>query len=209
MNEVPGWYGKLPGIGDFAHRRMPDVFRIAWDRWLQTGLAKMRVRHANWTRHYLEAPLWCFVLGDDVIGSQCWIGVLMPSVDGVGRYFPITVAAELVMPPTELHGNALAHVRQWWSLAMRAALEGLEHDLDATRFDDRLQALFSVDEPAVKDEGDAPALALPVLGQSLWFTDLAGKGGLGMASQGLPQDEQFEALFGIGSDGSGQGGKIP
>ena len=31
---VPGWFGKLPGLGDFASRRLPDTFVAAWDRWL-------------------------------------------------------------------------------------------------------------------------------------------------------------------------------
>ena len=35
-----------------------------------------------------------------------------------------------------------------------------------------------------------------MVGQSLWFTDPAAEVGLGMTSQGLPQDDQFEALFG-------------
>ena len=34
-NMAPGWFGKLPGMGDFAHRRLPEPFRSAWDRWLQ------------------------------------------------------------------------------------------------------------------------------------------------------------------------------
>jgi hypothetical protein len=61
--ELPGWFGKLPGMGDFAHRRLPESFRAVWDPWLQRGLARLRDRHADWTSHYLEAPIWCFALG--------------------------------------------------------------------------------------------------------------------------------------------------
>ena len=32
------------------------------------------------------------VLGAGVIGDGAWIGALMPSVDRVGRYYPLTVA---------------------------------------------------------------------------------------------------------------------
>ena len=208
MIEAPGWYGKLPGMGDFAHRRIPETLRAAWDRWLQNGLSRLRVRHADWTARYLEAPIWCFVLGNDVIGAKCWIGVVMPSVDGVGRYFPFTVVSELVAPPTELQGHALTYVRQWWAWAMQAALDGLNHDLDANSFESRLHELFSGDE-ALQDDFEAPPLALPDPGQSLWFTDPTGKGGLGMASSGLPQDEQFEVLFGFGGDVPSGPGKEP
>jgi type VI secretion system protein ImpM len=193
---APGWFGKLPGMGDFAYRRLPEDFRDAWDRWLQNGLAGLRIRHEDWTDRYLQAPLWCFVLGNEVVGERCWIGVLMPSVDGVGRYFPFTVAAELVSLHSELQGDALARAHQWWALATRAALEGLENDLDAVRFEVLLHRLFAGAAVAPGDSG-ASSLALPVVGQSLWFTDPAAEGGLGMTSQGLPQDDQFEALFGF------------
>jgi len=197
---APGWYGKLPGIGDFASRRLPDPFRSVWDRWLQNGLARLRRLYADdWTDRYLKAPLWCFVLGEGVIGGGCWLGVLMPSVDGVGRYFPFTIAAELISSRPELHGEVLARTQLWWVLAARAALEGLEHDLDALRFDERLQTLFE-GYATEAGEGDGPPLALPVAGQSLWFTDPVAAGGTGMASQGLPQYEQFEALFGFGPE---------
>ncbi|VWX55992.1 Type VI secretion system protein ImpM [Burkholderiales bacterium 8X] len=208
--QVPGWYGKLPGMGDFAHRRMPAALRTAWDRWLQGGLTRLRSRHENWTAHYLQAPLWCFVIGADVIGSKWWMGVLMPSVDAVGRYFPFTIVSELVAPPTELEGAALAYVRQWWWRASKAAFEGLERDFDAKHFEARLHELFMGDAAGRSElAGDAPTqpIALPDPGQSLWLTDPDGHAGQGMTSKGLPQDEQFEALFGCVPDGLSPGAK--
>src|SRR5262249_35940975 len=32
---IPGWYGKLPSLGDFASRRLPVEFVKAWDSCLQ------------------------------------------------------------------------------------------------------------------------------------------------------------------------------
>ncbi|MCR8958310.1 type VI secretion system-associated protein TagF [Variovorax sp. S2] len=92
---LPGWFGKLPGMGDFAHRRLPESFLSEWDHWLQRGLARLKDRHTDWMAHYLQAPVWCFALGPGVAGEGAWIGVMMPSVDGVGRYFPITLAVEI------------------------------------------------------------------------------------------------------------------
>jgi type VI secretion system protein ImpM len=194
---APAWFGKLPGMGDFAQRRMPELFREPWDRWLQNGLAKLRARRTDWTERYLKAPLWCFVLSEGVIDGRSWLGVLMPSVDGIGRYFPLTLTAELVSSRTELQGEVLARTRRWWTLAAQAALEGLEHDLDAERFDARLQELFAGDA-AEEGSDEHPPLALPEVGHSLWFTDPGAERGLGMTSHGLPQDEQFESLFGFG-----------
>lgn len=193
---LPGWFGKLPGMGDFAHRRLPEPFRAVWDQWLQRGMARLRDRHADWTERYLEAPIWCFALGRQVAGERAWIGVLMPSVDGVGRYFPFALAMELdEAVPEQLEGAALAAALQWWAHATQAALEGLDGDLDALRFDAVLQRLFAADAAASVRENTVESLMLPVAGASLWLGDPAAEQGIRMLSTGLPRDEQFEALF--------------
>ncbi|MGJ7525845.1 type VI secretion system-associated protein TagF [Variovorax sp. GB1P17] len=192
--ELPGWFGKLPGMGDFAHRRLPESFRSVWDAWLQRGLARLRDRHADWTSHYLEAPIWCFALGAQVAGEGRWIGVLMPSVDGVGRYFPFTLAVELDDGVADrLEGEALGAALHWWALGTQAALEGLDGDLDALRFDAVLGRLFVV--AAAAAGGAAASLELPGVGGSLWLGDPAVEGGVRMTASGLPVDAQFEALF--------------
>ena len=217
MNTVaglPGWFGKLPGMGDFAHRRLPISFREGWDHWLQGGLSRMREQHAGWTARYLEAPVWCFVLAPQVLDERCWLGVLMPSVDGVGRYFPFALAVELEDAPIELRGDALALVLRWWALAARAALEALDNDMDALGFDALLQRLFvdaAPQDAATDADGAADAadpadattlgtLRLPDAGASLWLTDPAAPDGLRIASLGLPRGAQFDALFGIGEE---------
>ena len=111
---LPGWFGKLPGLGDFAHRRLPEDFRERWDHWLQTGLLQLRRQHADWTAHYLQSPLWFFALAPQVAGARPWIGVLMPSVDGVGRYFPFTIACELAVPLDTLSHSAWTALARWW-----------------------------------------------------------------------------------------------
>jgi type VI secretion system protein ImpM len=192
---LPGWFGKLPGMGDFAHRRLPEPFRSTWDQWLQRGLARLRDRHTDWTDRYLEAPIWCFALGPQVAGDGAWIGVLMPSVDGVGRYFPFTLAVPLDGAVAErLQGEALARAQQWWTHATQAALEGLEGDLDALRFDAVLQRLFAGpgDEAAACD---VESLVLPGAGASLWLGNPCAEAATRMLSTGLPRDDQFDALF--------------
>jgi len=196
---LPGWFGKLPGMGDFAHRRLPEGFRAVWDAWLQRGLARLRDQHADWTERYLEAPIWCFALGPQVVGERGWIGVLMPSVDGVGRYFPFTLAVELdAAVGTELRGEALVAALQWWTRGTQAALEGLEGDLDGVRFDAVLQRLFVVVAAAAASDGRESVvelLGLPAAGASLWLGDPSVSGGVRMPCVGLPVDVQFDALF--------------
>ena len=192
---LPGWFGKLPGMGDFAHRRLPESFRSVWDQWLQRGLARLRDRHDDWTSHYLEAPIWCFALGPQVAGEGAWIGVMMPSVDGVGRYFPITLAVEFDASVGEtLGGDALRGLLLWWERGTQAALEGLEGDMDALGFDALLERLFVAEGGEVR-EGGVEALALPGAGRSLWLDDPAASADAGVMVAGLPLDGEFEALF--------------
>jgi type VI secretion system protein ImpM len=93
---TPGWYGKLPSLGDFASRRVPDEFVRPWDSWLQEMLqaSKAMVGEA-WLDHYLVMPIWRFVLLPGLLGPSGWAGLLMPSVDRVGRHFPLTLAVPL------------------------------------------------------------------------------------------------------------------
>jgi type VI secretion system protein ImpM len=214
---LPAWWGKLPGMGDFAHRRLPDEFRHAWDRWLQAGLLQLRARHANWNERYLQAPLWCFVVGHGVIGEGAWMGVLMPSVDAVGRYFPFTVVDALEPVPVELEGQWLVQAMRWFALASQCAIDGLEQDLDASGFEALLHARFAGDAVDADSAGDVPmpnadlgSLAMPEYGLSLWFTDPQAQSGQGMSTLGLPQDEQFDALFGYPTgEGLGEEGAAP
>ena len=92
QSPVAGWFGKLPMLGDFASRRLPDAFIGPWDEWLQASLASSRSATGDrWLDLYLTFPVWRFALPAGLIGDRCWIGVLLPSVDRVGRCFPLTI----------------------------------------------------------------------------------------------------------------------
>jgi type VI secretion system protein ImpM len=57
---------------------------------------------------------------------------------------------------------------------------------------------------------DMGSLAMPEYGLSLWFTDPQAQSGQGMSTLGLPQDEQFDALFGYPTgEGLGEEGATP
>ena len=91
-----GWFGKIPAAGDFINRRLPNDFLQPWDEWLQSGIARGRsVLEARWDEVYLTFPVWRFLLPAGTGSQGHWAGVLMPSVDRVGRHFPLTVAAPI------------------------------------------------------------------------------------------------------------------
>ena len=98
MNQtnLPGFYGKFPELGDFVNRRIPRSFLDHWDEWLQNAIATSRQRlDKDWLNLYLNSPVWRFALAGGLCGDQPWCGLLMPSVDRVGRYYPLTIAAPL------------------------------------------------------------------------------------------------------------------
>jgi len=97
MAERPGWFGKMPALGDFASRRLPDAWIAAWDAWLQDELLRARDALGDdaWLALYLVAPVRRFWLAPGLLTHEAWLGVLMPSVDRVGRHFPFTLAAPL------------------------------------------------------------------------------------------------------------------
>ncbi len=140
-DESPGLYGKLPARGDFIQRgSLPRDFLDAWDEWLQGSLAQSRERLGeSWLRGYLNSPVWRFALSAGCCGKQPVAGLLMPSVDRVGRYFPLTLALPLA------DGADLAALTQtaadWFEQAEQLLLEALADDLDLDRFTDRVRAL--------------------------------------------------------------------
>ncbi|HVK98890.1 MAG TPA: type VI secretion system-associated protein TagF [Dongiaceae bacterium] len=114
-NSVPrcGFFGKLPGYGDFIERNLPRSFIEQWDTWLQQGMAGSRqALGEQWLDQYLTMPIWRFALSSGCTDGSAWLGILLPSVDRVGRYFPLTLAQ--VLPPVTALTPALLDNAAWF-----------------------------------------------------------------------------------------------
>jgi type VI secretion system protein ImpM len=194
---LPAWYGKLPGTGDFAYRRMDRYFQDIWDDWLQRGLMGLRDQYADWITPYLNAPLWFFALGSGLVGSKPWVGVIMPSVDSVGRYFPLTMlgAPQSLLAP---FGNeASFEVAHWWGLCARHARVALDADMDAASFDAMLHAGFGTHLHQPPRFLQAPLMSMfPQPGCSTWISGVKEQGVETFSIVGLPHDSTFASLFG-------------
>ncbi len=93
-----GLYGKLPSRGDFVRLGLTRDFTDPWDAWWQRGLAFAEDRAgSDWLSAWLEAPVWQFALPAGMCGQAGVLGVFLPSVDAVGRHFPLTLAC--LSPP--------------------------------------------------------------------------------------------------------------
>lgn len=204
-----GFYGKLPCRGDFLKRRVAESFVEPWDEWLQACMHASRAQLGSaWLDRYLTAPVWRFAFEAGVCGGQAQAGVLVPSVDRVGRYFPLTIVIGL-----PAHTNVLdvaCCATRWFDAAEAAALDALEaDDLDAEAFDARVAQLEC---PAgLGDEHDAAraravcASAFP-LESTQWCVPLASTQSLQRTVNALARRDLSRALQPLAlwwSEGSG------
>ena len=227
--DAPGWYGKLSTLGDFASRRLSPPVVAALDRWLSEAVSGSQQALGDaWLDAYLASPLQRFVLGPGLVNDSAgaatwWFGVLMPSCDNVGRYFPLAVLQPRAVPPVDRVG--LDHLEAWWQRAGEAALETLSDGVDVQRFERALAELPPwplAHEPdgwaasvVATGEGWLPTDCTPgelargfaaaawtrrLQGHSLWWAwQPLGAEGRCRIVAGLPSAEAFSALLGTGS----------
>ena len=143
-------------IGRFRSTRLLDTLQNAW---LNT---------------YLNSPIWRFVLLPGVCGERGWAGIMTPSVDRVGRYFPLTFAASLgdgVQPFRVIEDAA-----DWFAAAESLALTVLHEDhVDVDTLQSSVQAL---DDSVIKGDGEAT----PSLEGGEWGLRLTGISGRTISS---------------------------
>ena len=212
-----GWYGKIPGTGDFIARRVSASFREPWDRWLQRAIAGSQQRlGAGWRDAFLSMPAWRFVLGPGVLGADAWAGLMVPSVDAVGRYFPLTVACAL--PSARLDAAAtLLGAAGWFDEIEAIALDAISPGADAAAIDAALaQRRFEARWLALPRASDAnpsrrskpqmlcislPEKELPMSGRlcepwSAWLAEPSELFGRTLLlCESLPAAEQFCAMM--------------
>jgi type VI secretion system protein ImpM len=126
-----GYFGKLPCRGDFLRRRVPDEFVAFWDEWLQHCLTQSREQLGGaWLDAYLSGPIWRFVLAEGVCGTGAYAGILAPSVDRVGRCFPLTIVTQWADSACAI--DVACGARAWFDAIEEIAADGVQTaDLDA------------------------------------------------------------------------------
>lgn len=168
---IAGWYGKLPSLGDFAARRLSDAFVAPWDAWLAQRVAETQLALGDeWLALYLTCPVWRFFAMPGAIAptlGACWTGVVMASVDRVGRHFPLTIAAS--MPAAPSTGGEVAALWQWLAAIEGVALAALDFDHSIERLDAQLAAL-PVPQPVLPS---LPATARAAVLQEPWIVQSA------------------------------------
>ncbi len=214
---TPGFYGKLAGRGDFLHRDLPPAFIEAWDAWLAAGMAASQAElGARWLDAYLVSPLWRFAVAPGLFGGEAVTGVMMPSIDRVGRYFPLTVAA--LLPANTDLGALVSGPEDWYEQAEALLLSTLGEDAEVEAFESAVARLGGpacsvgpswrqgrdghLHAAAATPQGRSAALfELACEGASLWW----GKGSERLPAgllryRGLPAPQSFTGFL-VGEGG--------
>jgi len=174
MNTTPGWYGKLPSTGDFASRRLPHELIEPWDTWLAEEIATLKEQSESWLHAYLDSPTWRFVLPARWLtpGQEGVLaGIVMPSVDSVGRYFPLSIMASLKSIPHTF--TALEALLAWLHALDDLAADALQEDWSIDVLEEALTRLpapnadiYDETDGALRitqlNHGDVQMVSLPV-----------------------------------------------
>ncbi|HVZ09625.1 type VI secretion system-associated protein TagF [Rhodopila sp.] len=186
-----GFFGKLPSRGDFVSNGLATMAVGVWDRAVASVLTAARVRLAErFASVWLVAPVWRFALPAGMCGPEPLLGLWMPSVDKVGRYFPLMIAGTCP-------GAAPACMARcggaWLDAAEMAGRSALADDLAP----DRLAALI----PACPDLAAGPATGLPYglvprPGAALWWTEGSPLvPAQGLVLDGMPEPDRFLCML--------------
>lgn len=135
-----GFYGKIPTAGDFVRRRLPSSFVAPWDKWLRKGLAMSRDQLAeDWLNRFLNMHIWRFALDCNVCDDNAWLGILIPSVDRAGRYYPLTFAC--LVPETILVHETKIQTLSWFDHLEDLAYSVLESTISVEDLDTELRRI--------------------------------------------------------------------
>ncbi len=209
---MAGLFGKLPAHGDFISRQLPQGFIQVWDEWLQCVVAGSRNQLGDsWLDYYLTSPVWRFALRPGVVDENAWAGVLVPSVDSVGRYFPLTLAEQL--PGQRDLFTFLAEDTDWFAAIEAVALASLQQGLTADEVLEQLeQCQLDPQKTTSKVSGRGTVVlsgnrnslfsgALPLVLQerspySLWASmENENAPAMSVVSTGLPTPDEYSSMI--------------
>jgi len=104
-----GFFGKLPGYGDFVQRNVaPDIIN-QWDNWILQCIETSQMQLSEtWKEVYFNSPIWRFTIDGRLLSSAAIShptsiqhpisGVMMPSVDSAGRCYPFMIFCQAQRP---------------------------------------------------------------------------------------------------------------
>ncbi|WP_208354158.1 type VI secretion system-associated protein TagF [Pseudaestuariivita rosea] len=129
-----GYFGKIPTHGDFVSNYLDRGFITKLDDWLQASIRESQTQLGEkWLDAFLVSPVWRIAFPAGIWGPLPVLTVMMPSVDRVGRYFPLTLSTTLPQP--RITPKRLRSADFWFNQAERLVLSTLEQDFALPNFD--------------------------------------------------------------------------
>lgn len=120
-----GFTGKVPINADYVTRFLPPVFTEFWDHWVDEGIQESKKSlGAEWQSAFLVAPVWHISILPGILGPTGWLGVMIPSVDQSGRYYPMLVASSFSSDQHHLPASELI-LERLEGIAIAALDEGI------------------------------------------------------------------------------------
>ena len=145
-----GLFGKLGAKRDFIAIATPRGFLEAWEPWMQSCLSASRHHLGDaWQQAFLTAPVWRFWLGAGICGTAV-LGAVMPSLDGVGRYYPLAVHA-IADPDAAILPPDIDPQDEWFGRAEDFLLSTLARDIS---FDDICSQLDGLAVPRTRSRAE-------------------------------------------------------
>ena len=167
----PGFYGKIPSLGDFVSRRLPRSFVDPWETWLREAIASSREQLGDqWLDNYLISPLWRFALSPGICGNDAWVGIVMPSVDRVGRYYPLTLVTRVAAADNLF--LLIERSEEWFARMESLALYSLDADFQIDELERQLRSLSFPCGDGAPDPAPDPDTATGNMLNNAWHTDL-------------------------------------
>jgi type VI secretion system protein ImpM len=130
-----GYFGKVPTQGDFVSNGLKRGLADGLDRWLREAMQHSQRRLGrDWLDAFLVAPVWRMALTSGTLGPDPVIGLMMPSVDRIGRYFPLVIAAPLTGLAPDIYD--MFDLTDWYEAAEALALSTLNPGFSLSAFDE-------------------------------------------------------------------------
>jgi type VI secretion system protein ImpM len=190
-----GYFGKIPGRGDFVAAGLPSAVVKTWDQSISVALAEAKSALGDrWSDVWLQAPVWRFALPGTMCGPAPLLGLWMPSIDKAGRHFPLMIAATC---PGTTPEQMCRHGTAWLDAAEDAGRDAIA--------DDHTPERLTASIPPSPDLTATPDIPLPYelrpcLHAGLWWTDGAPLvPAQGLVLHTMPEAAAFRAMLDGGS----------
>lgn len=98
MRPPLSFFGKLHGHGDFVSGGSATPLVLEFREWVEAGVARA-AGNAEFPGQFDKGTAFACVYRSKATANRCFVGVLAPSRDAVGRRFPLVVGVEVDTEP--------------------------------------------------------------------------------------------------------------